>query len=113
MSSFLEAYQRQPKLFIDLPSKGKFYQHGNTVADGQSVQIPVFGMNAMDEILFKTPDALFTGKATADVIHSCNIYSCIACSFWLVNAITITAINNNCSSAKCYIPIFMSYCISF
>jgi len=71
MSSFLESYQRQPKLFIDLPSKGKFYQHGNTVADGQSVQIPVFGMNAMDEILFKTPDALFTGKATADVIHSC------------------------------------------
>ena len=25
MSSFLQEYQRQPKLFIDLPSRGKWY----------------------------------------------------------------------------------------
>lgn len=70
MSSFLQNYQRQPKLFIDLPSKGKFYNDG-VLEGGQHVQIPVFGMNAMDEILFKTPDALFSGDATAQVIHSC------------------------------------------
>ena len=70
MSSFLQNYQRQPKLFIDLPSKGKFYD--DTVLDnGQYVQMPVFGMNAMDEIMFKTPDALFSGEATAQVIKSC------------------------------------------
>lgn len=70
MSSFLQNYQRQAKLFIDLPSKGKFYD--SSVLDGdQYLQIPVFGMNAMDEILFKTPDALFSGDATAQVIHSC------------------------------------------
>jgi hypothetical protein len=70
MSSFLQNYQRQPKLFIDLPSKGKWYDE--TVLDGgQFTQIPVFGMNAMDEIMFKTPDALFTGEATAQVIRSC------------------------------------------
>ena len=70
MSSFLENYKRQPKLFVDLPSKGVFYD--DTVLDGgQHIQIPVFGMNAMDEILFKTPDALFSGEATARVIRSC------------------------------------------
>ena len=70
MSSFLQNYQRQPKLFIDLPSRGKFYD--DTVLDGgQHIQIPVFGMNAMDEIMFKTPDALFSGQATAEVIKSC------------------------------------------
>ena len=70
MSSFLQNYQRQPKLFIDLPSKGTFYDE--TVIDGgQYMQIPVFGMNAMDEIMFKTPDALFTGEATCQVIKSC------------------------------------------
>ena len=70
MSSFLQNYQRQPKLFIDLPSKGKYY-NDKIIDDEQYVQIPVFGMNAMDEILFKTPDALFTGEATAQVIRSC------------------------------------------
>lgn len=70
MSSFLQNYQRQPKLFIDLPSKGKYY-NSSIIEDEQYVQIPVFGMNAMDEILFKTPDALFSGEATAQVIRSC------------------------------------------
>jgi len=70
MSSFLQNYQRQPKLFIDLPSKGIYYDE-TVLEDNQHVQIPVFGMNAMDEILFKTPDALFSGEATARVIKSC------------------------------------------
>ena len=70
MTSFLQEYQRQPKLFIDLPSKGKWYDE-SIIEGNQFVQIPVFGMNAMDEILFKTPDALFSGDATAEVIKSC------------------------------------------
>jgi hypothetical protein len=70
MSSFLQSYQRQPKLFIDLPSKGKYYD-SSVIEDEQYVQIPVFGMNAMDEIMFKTPDALFGGEATSQVIKSC------------------------------------------
>lgn len=70
MSSFLQNYQRQPKLFIDLPSKGKWYDE-TVLEGGQYTQIPVFGMNAMDEIMFKTPDALFSGEATAQVIRSC------------------------------------------
>ena len=70
MSSFLQSYKRQPKLFIDLPSNGAYYDD-TIIEDAKYTQIPVFGMNAMDEILFKTPDALFTGEATAEVVKSC------------------------------------------
>lgn len=70
MSSFLEKFKRQPKIYIDLPSKGIYYDN-TIVQDSQYTQIPVFGMNTMDEILLKTPDALFSGQATMDIIKSC------------------------------------------
>ena len=71
MSSFLENYKRQPKIYIDLPSKGIYYTQGNVVQDNQFTNIPVFGMNTMDEIMLKTPDALFSGQATVNIIKSC------------------------------------------
>jgi hypothetical protein len=65
----LQKYYRQPKIYLDLPSKGKFYPNG--AIDGDPSKLPVFGMTAMDEIMFKTPDALFNGEATVQVIKSC------------------------------------------
>lgn len=70
MSSFLQKYKRQPKLFVDLPSQGKWYDN-TIIQDGKVESLAVFGMTAMDEILLKTPDALFSGEATAQVIKSC------------------------------------------
>tara|TARA_X000001036_G_scaffold191742_1_gene180819 strand:- start:316 stop:1179 length:864 start_codon:yes stop_codon:yes gene_type:complete len=70
MSSFLEQHKRQPKIFIDLPSKGHFYDE-SVIQDQQYTQLPVFGMNTMDEIMLKTPDALFSGESTAKIIQSC------------------------------------------
>ncbi len=70
MSSFLDQYKRQPKLFIDLPSKGISYDE-SVIQDQQYTQLPVFGMNTMDEILIKTPAALFSGESTAQIIRSC------------------------------------------
>lgn len=70
MASFLEKYKRQPKIFIDLPTSGKWYP-ANALEDNQFVHIPIFGMTAMDEIIIKTPDALFNGEATAQVLQSC------------------------------------------
>tara|TARA_A100001388_G_C28733908_1_gene483058 strand:+ start:156 stop:1019 length:864 start_codon:yes stop_codon:yes gene_type:complete len=70
MSSFLEKHKRQPKLFIDLPSKGVFYNE-DVIQDQQYTQLPVFGMNTMDEIMLKTPDALFSGETTAKIMQSC------------------------------------------
>ena len=70
MSSFLEKYKRQPKIYIDLPSQGTFYSP-EVLEDQKFTSLPVSGMSAMDEIMFKTPDALFSGEATAQVIRSC------------------------------------------
>lgn len=70
MTSFLEKYKRQPKIYIDLPSKGEFYNE-SVLEDEQFFQMPVFGMTAMDEIMLKTPDALFSGEATSQVLQSC------------------------------------------
>ena len=68
MGSFLEQHKRQPKLFIDLPSEGVHYD--DTVCK-QVKSMAVFGMSAMDEIMLKTPDALFSGEATYQVMKSC------------------------------------------
>jgi endogenous inhibitor of DNA gyrase (YacG/DUF329 family) len=69
MPSFLDKFKRQPKIYIDLPM-AKYYPNG-VLDDGQSVSLPVFGMTAADEILLKTPDALFNGEATKEIIKSC------------------------------------------
>lgn len=66
----LKKYRRQPKLFIDLPSKGKHSPSGIVFNDVYT-QMAVFSMTAADEILFKTPDALINGEATAKNISSC------------------------------------------
>ncbi len=72
MTNPLQKYFRQPKVFIQLPSKGIFYEQGSLQGDWSNV--PVFAMSGMDEIIMKTPDALFTGDATAKVIESCCPY---------------------------------------
>jgi hypothetical protein len=71
-SNPLQKYFRQPKVFISLPSKGLYYEPGVLVGDYSNV--PVFAMSGMDEIIMKTPDALFTGESTAKVIESCCPY---------------------------------------
>ena len=65
----LTKYFRQPKLFIQLPSKGLNYPAG--VLQGDYNNVPIFGMTGMDELLFKTPDALYNGEASIKVIESC------------------------------------------
>lgn len=72
MSNPLQKYFRQPKLFIQLPSKGLFYEEG--VLTGDHNNFPVFAMTGMDEIIMKTPDALFSGEATVRLIESCCPY---------------------------------------
>ena len=66
----LKKYRRQPKIYINLPSQGKYYGPG-VVNNNSFTEMPVFSMTANDEILFKTPDALINGQATAQNIKSC------------------------------------------
>jgi len=65
----LSKYYRQPKVYLSLPSKGEWYPDGALTGDPSN--LPVYGMTAMDEIMFKTPDALFSGESVVSVIKSC------------------------------------------
>ena len=68
----LQKFFRQPKIYVSLPSKGLYYEPG--ALQGDYSNMPVFAMSGMDEIIMKTPDALFTGDATAKIIESCCPY---------------------------------------
>ena len=64
----LSKFKRQPKLYIDLPSKGIWYPKGKL---NKFEEMEVYSMTANDEIAIKTPDALYTGQAITKVIQSC------------------------------------------
>ena len=66
----LRKYFRQPAIYIKLPSNGNFYEPG-TLDMPPNRELPVFPMTAMDEITYRTPDALFNGQAVINVIQSC------------------------------------------
>lgn len=66
----LKKYFRQPKVYITLPSQGRFYPQG-TLDYPENGELPVYAMTAKDELVMKTPDALLNGQATVDVVQSC------------------------------------------
>lgn len=66
----LQKYFRQPKIYLSLPSKGKWYSEGS-LEFTESGEYPVYAMTARDEITIKTPDALLNGESTTSVIQSC------------------------------------------
>nr|NDG06056.1 hypothetical protein [Oxalobacteraceae bacterium] len=66
----LARYFRKPAIYIRLPSNGEFWPQGSLTLP-QNRELPVYPMTAADEITYRTPDALFNGQATVDVIQSC------------------------------------------
>jgi hypothetical protein len=84
----LNQYFRQAAIYIKLPSLGNYYPPG-ALDMPQNGEIPVFPMTAIDEITYRTPDALFNGQAVVNVIQSCvpNIKNA-----WAVPAIDIDTI---------------------
>jgi hypothetical protein len=65
----LQQYFRQPKIYVSLPSQGIFNAPGTI--NGDPNQLAVCAMTGMDEVIIKTPDALFTGEASVKLIESC------------------------------------------
>lgn len=65
-NSPLEKYQRSPKLQIDLPSGGKWYPQG---ALEKAQELDVYSITASDEIRARTPDSLYNGHATVEIIR--------------------------------------------
>ena len=68
-SNPLTRFMRQPKIYITLPSNGRYWPSGSIDLSNNSV--PVYSMTARDELTLKTPDALLNGQAVVDVIQSC------------------------------------------
>jgi hypothetical protein len=66
----LSSWFRQPKIYVKLPSGGKFYPAGSLDVS-ESGDYAVYAMTAKDELLFKTPDALLSGQSTVELVKSC------------------------------------------
>ena len=66
----LKQYFRQPAIYMRLPTGGKYWPVG-TIDLPPNGEIPVYPMTAIDEITYRTPDALFNGQAVISVIQSC------------------------------------------
>jgi hypothetical protein len=66
----LANWYRQPKIYVKLPSNGRFYPQGS-LDSSTTGEYPVYAMTAKDELMFKTPDALLTGQSTVELIKSC------------------------------------------
>lgn len=66
----LQKHFRQPKIFIKLPSGGKYWPEGS-IDVPENGEFPVYPMTAKDELVLKTPDALMNGESTARLMSSC------------------------------------------
>jgi hypothetical protein len=66
----LAGWYRQPKIYVRLPSLGRFYTQ-NALDRSSTDEYAVYSMTAKDDLMFKTPDALLTGQSTVEVIKSC------------------------------------------
>lgn len=84
----LKQYFRRPAVYIKLPSGGAGYPAG-VIEMTETGELPVYPMTAIDEITARTPDALFNGLATVELIKSCvpNIKDP-----WSINSIDLDAI---------------------
>lgn len=64
----IQAY-RKPNMYVTLPSGGRFYKDKPKLSADN--ELAVYAMTARDELITKTPDALFNGEATVSLIRSC------------------------------------------
>jgi hypothetical protein len=66
----LKQFFRQPAIYLRLPSGGKYWPD-RSIDFPENQELPVYPMTAIDEITYRTPDALFNGQAVVNVIQSC------------------------------------------
>jgi hypothetical protein len=69
-SNPLQRFFRQPAIYIRLTSRPQDWPAGSLDLPANG-ELPVYPMTAMDEITYRTPDALFNGEAVVSVIQSC------------------------------------------
>lgn len=69
MSNPLLKEYRKPSAYVALPSDGKWYSEKMRLSVDN--ELAVYPMTARDELIMKTPDALFNGEATRALLASC------------------------------------------
>lgn len=70
MTSILQKYHRNPKIYIKLPSGSSYYPE-ELVKLTTSGELAVRAMTAHDEMILKNPDALLNGDAINKIVESC------------------------------------------
>lgn len=65
----LKSLYRKKSVFISLPSDGKYYKEPPKLSIDE--ELGVMPMTASDDIMLKSPDALFNGEALINMLHSC------------------------------------------
>ncbi len=71
INPLLKKIQRIPGETFKLPSRGIFYKNGELDEEVNDGEVVIFPMTGYDELLFKSPDALFQGTAIENVIKRC------------------------------------------
>ncbi len=71
MNPLLATQARIPGETFALPSGGLFYSNNELDDSVQNGEVHVYPMTAYDEILIKTPDLLFNGKAVEQIFNRC------------------------------------------
>jgi hypothetical protein len=66
----LRQFFRRPAIYLRLPSGGQYWAP-NALDMPENGELPIYPMTAIDEISYRTPDALFNGQAVVNVIQSC------------------------------------------
>lgn len=70
MTNPLMAFQPHERIFVNLPTGGKFYAEG-VIDLSEGPEIGVKPMSAKDEMMLHNPDALMNGRAVTTVIKNC------------------------------------------
>jgi len=71
INPLVQKIQRIPGETFKLPSRGIFYRNGELDSEVINGELVVYPMTGYDELLFRSPDALFQGTAISNVIKRC------------------------------------------
>jgi T4 bacteriophage base plate protein len=69
-SNPLKQYFRQARVYVKLPTLGKWYTSEDVTMTEES-EVGVFALTALDDIMLNTPDAMLNGRALEQVISNC------------------------------------------
>ena len=68
MTNPLSQYFHTPKVYAQLPTRGKFYP-SDFLTLAVNGEIAVYPLTAIDQIMLKTPDAMLNGDALLSVFR--------------------------------------------